>query len=132
MPTLYEDIATVLAYRQQTPIDFFHAYHHAASGAGDLHVIINDSIIEFDKKYIYNKFDNYIIDLSQNIMFVLVEEYGGDNDKYGLSYYKVYKFVRGDEITYVKFDGIHRSHYGTDFHAFYRVDPVEKNEVSYE
>lgn len=132
MNTLYEDISTALAYKKESSIDFFHGYNHTSSGLGYLNDVVNSSIIEWDNDYIYTIFDNMIIKLCDNTSFVLVEEYGGNNEKYGLSYYKIYKFLRGDEITYVKFDGIHRSHYGSDFHAFYKVNAVEKNEVTYE
>ena len=124
MNTLYEDVSKSIAYKKECAIDFFHGYNHVSSGIGYLNDVVNDSIIEFDNDYRYNKLDDDILKLCENIFFTLVEEYGGNNEKCGISYYKVYKFIRYDEITYVKFYGIHRSHYGTDYQSFCNVNAV--------
>lgn len=131
MSSLYEDVATILGYGREIQEDFFYGYCKTSSGIGYLDDVLDDNIRRGDDSYIPTTFEDKLMLMCKGIGFTLVEDYGGNNEKYGISFFKVYRFVRGDEIIYVKFDGINRSHYGTKFGIFYRVNPVEKNEILY-
>lgn len=54
----------------------------------------------------------------------LVDEYGGEDC--GSTYYSVYKFTRGSEEFYLRFDGYYQSHYGADYESFSEVEPAKK------
>lgn len=97
-----------------------------------LFYIITLAVTNYNLDYVNTLTDKFVIHLSNEIIFEIIEEFGGNNEKDGLSYFKIYKFTRNDEEVYIKFDGIHRSHYGNTFHVFYRVNPVVKSVLSFE
>lgn len=52
-----------------------------------------------------------------------VDNYGGEDC--GREYYSIYKFTRGDEVCYIKFDGWYASHYGSEYENMFEVKPKE-------
>jgi len=61
---------------------------------------------------------------AQKISVVLEDNYGGEGQ--GDEYWYVYRFRRGDEVAYVKFDGYYASYCGSEFHEWFFVKPAQK------
>lgn len=59
-----------------------------------------------------------------------VDSYGGEDQ--GSSYWSVYKFTKGDQVTYIKFDGWYASYDGATYESMFEVKPVEKVVTFYE
>lgn len=55
-----------------------------------------------------------------------VDSFGGEG--MGDQYWSVYKFIKGDDVCYVKFDGYYASYSGAEFDEWFfaRAVPVEK------
>ena len=60
---------------------------------------------------------------SENINVELANSYGGEG--MGDQYWSVYKFSRGDDVEYLKFDGWYQSYNGAEFNDMFWVKPKE-------
>lgn len=130
MNSLYEYITSIFSYRPCT--DVIESLFNGCYSSNNLSDIVTLAVTNYKPDHVKTPTDKFVIHLSNEIIFEIIEEFGGNNEKDGLSYFKIYKFTRNDEEVYIKFDGIHRSHYGNTFHVFYRVNPVVKSVLSFE
>lgn len=60
---------------------------------------------------------------AKQIKVVNVDSYGGEGE--GEAYWSVYKFSRGTEDVYVKFDGSYQSYDGSTYDEWFFVKPKE-------
>lgn len=60
----------------------------------------------------------------------VVEHVGGMNE--GSTYFTVWKFSRGADVCYIKFDGWYASHVGSEYEDCWEVKPVEKTIIEYD
>lgn len=56
--------------------------------------------------------------------YTVETQYGGED--MGSEYYTVWKFTKGDETCYFKFNGWYQSYHGADFNEVFEVLPKEK------
>jgi len=55
--------------------------------------------------------------------------FGGEGE--GEQYWSVYKFTKGTEAVYVKFDGSYQSYNGSEYDEFFFVEPKEVTRIEY-
>ena len=60
----------------------------------------------------------------------LIDNYGGEEQ--GSQYWSIYKFTKGDESVFVKFNGYYASYVGSEFQEFMFVEPKQKTITVYE
>ena len=72
-----------------------------------------------DEAYIFMKASN-----ERNITYAHVDNYGGEG--LGDEYWSVYKFTKGKDEVFVKFNGGYQSYSGSDFDEYFFVEPEEK------
>lgn len=60
----------------------------------------------------------------RNITYIHVDSYGGEG--MGDEYWSVYKFTKGPDKVFVKFNGSYQSYNGADFDEYFFVEPEEK------
>lgn len=65
-----------------------------------------------------------------DVSLELIDSYGGEDQ--GSDFWSVFKFTRGDEECYIKFEGWYASHYGSEFEQYYEVNPKQKTVTVYE
>lgn len=65
-----------------------------------------------------------------NVQIEHANNFGGEDQ--GSSYWSVWKFTRGTESIYVKFNGWYASHYGSEYTGFSFVEPAQKTITVYE
>jgi len=58
-----------------------------------------------------------------------VDSFGGEGQ--GETYWSVYKFTKGTEVVYVKFNGSYYSYDGADYDEFFFVEPKEVTRIEY-
>lgn len=58
-----------------------------------------------------------------------VASYGGEDQ--GSTFWKVWRFTRGNETVLIKFDANYQSHYGTTYLGFSVVEPYEEVVINY-
>lgn len=66
----------------------------------------------------------------EDVVFESVDSYGGEDQ--GSDFWSVFKFTRGDEECYIKFEGWYASHHGAEFEQYYEVTPKQKTVTVYE
>lgn len=59
-----------------------------------------------------------------------VDNHGGEGE--GDDYWSVYKFTKGDDTVFVKFQGWYASYHGSDFNEWFFVEPKQKTITVYE
>lgn len=59
-----------------------------------------------------------------------VDNYGGEDQ--GSEYWSVYKFTKGADTVFVRFQGYYASYVGSEFHEWFFVEPKEKTITVYE
>lgn len=90
---------------------------------GDMQQNPSDWMLERRDSYKeYFQFLDFVCELG--LTFEFEDRYGGEGQ--GDEYWSVYKFSRGDEVVYVKFDGWYASYNGSEFNEWYFVEPQEK------
>lgn len=73
----------------------------------------------------YDEYFQFLDSVNElGLTFEFEDRYGGEGQ--GDEYWSVYKFSRGDEVVYVKFDGWYASYNGSEFNEWYFVEPQEK------
>lgn len=82
-----------------------------------------------DARASYMHEDGDVESLPEGITAETVEHYGGEDQ--GSEYYAVYKFVRGDEICYVRFEGFYASFHGADYEDCFEVAPQPVTRTEY-
>ncbi len=70
---------------------------------------------------------NELIEAGITVDFV--DRYGGEGQ--GDEYWSVYKFSKGDEAVYVKFDGWYASYDGSEFNDWFFVEPKQFQVVQF-
>ena len=58
-----------------------------------------------------------------------VDNHGGEDE--GSDYWSVYKFTKGGESVYVKFQGYYASYVGSEFNEWFFVEPQQKTITVY-
>jgi len=58
-----------------------------------------------------------------------VDSFGGEGE--GEMYWSVYKFTKGTEAVYVKFNGSYQSYNGSEYDKFFFVEPKEVTRIEY-
>ena len=74
-----------------------------------------------------NKLTSFL--LKNDINEDFVKEHGGSEQ--GIEFYTVYKYTKGKEEIYIKFDGSYSSYEGSEYESFYFVKPHEKTIIEY-
>lgn len=74
--------------------------------------------------------DGALDNLPEGVTSECVEDFGGEDQ--GSTFYAVWKFVRGDEVTFVRFDGWYQSYNGAEYEECWEVVPAEKTVTHYE
>lgn len=59
-----------------------------------------------------------------------VDNHGGEGE--GEDYWSVYRFTKGDDTVYVKFQGWYASYVGSEFNEWFFVEPKQKTITVYE
>lgn len=99
---------------RDTISEFFH---------GDMRETPQSWMLEHRDSYEeYFQFLDFACELG--LTFEFEDHYGGEGQ--GDEYWSVYKFSRGDEVVYVKFNGWYASYNGAEFSEWYFVEPQEK------
>jgi len=65
----------------------------------------------------------------QSITYAYVDSYGGEGQ--GDEYWSVYEFTLDEEKVYVKFNGYYQSYNGSEYDAYFFVEPKEKVVTEY-
>lgn len=65
----------------------------------------------------------------QDIVVTTADEYGGEG--MGEEYWTIYKFSRGNEEVYVKFDGSYQSYDGSTYDSWFFVTPKQVTVTQY-
>jgi len=68
-------------------------------------------------------------ELELSINHAHVDSFGGEGE--GERFWSVYKFTKGNESVYVKFDGSYQSYNGSEYDEFYFVEPKEVTRIEY-
>jgi len=68
-------------------------------------------------------------ELESSIKHEHVDSFGGEGE--GEMYWSVYKFTKGNDAVYVKFDGSYQSYNGSEYDEFYFVEPKEVTRIEY-
>lgn len=111
---LVEQLLDAAKDDRDTISEFFH---------GDILQTPPDGMLERRDSYKeYFQFLDFVSEL--DLTFEFEDRYGGEGQ--GDEYWSVYKFSRGDEDVYVKFDGWYASYNGAEFDEWYFVEPQEK------
>jgi len=63
------------------------------------------------------------------ILHKYVDSFGGEGQ--GEMYWSVYKFTKGTEAVYVKFNGSYQSYNGSEYDEFFFVEPKEVTRIEY-
>lgn len=71
-----------------------------------------------------------LLKLAEGVTFECVDQHGGEDE--GRDYYWVWKFIRGDESTAIRFQGWYASHYGSEYEDFVEVHEVTKTVTVWE
>lgn len=59
------------------------------------------------------------------IEYAIEDNYGGEDC--GTEYWSVYKFYKGNEVVYVKFNGWYQSYNGSEYEEWYFAKPIPKS-----
>lgn len=111
---LVEQLLVDAADDYDTIGEFFH---------GEINQSPPDWMLEHRDSYKeYFRFLDFVSELG--LTFEFEDRYGGEGQ--GDEYWSVYKFSRGEEFVYVKFDGWYASYNGAEFSEWYFVEPQEK------
>lgn len=85
----------------------------------------------FNGKFYYaGQEDTYNALQEAGITVEFADRYGGEGK--GDDYWSVYKFSKGDEAFYVKFDGWYASYNGSEFNEWFFVEPKQVQVVKFQ